>query len=453
MPNIDYAYQGTTYTNVYTYMGWQLITDTTSKQYELRSQAGMNFDSEGFGKIGNRYVIACTDPSDNGGMFGTIGDYIDWVMPGGATLYTIVGDTKSSGDSNWIPLGHTYGDSVSVIEFVVDRDTWYTSPMHANPGTSDCHPEWKGQVRSWLNRGNYFTNKNGATVTPDPEKPDETEDVGGTGSSGEGTQFDTNVSYIELLGNDILELHTSGNPILFYKTNTGIWIPRNGGNNSSTQPTETPDNPGPDPTPDPTPGTSGEWDSAGALAWCQANKYCYSYNQGFYSYTDGVWCYRGMDAVTSGECDCSGFVWKMIHAFARDTFDALQSAGFVDSQEAGGTDSFWRIAQNSNYGSLIFDSAQTSTPYNPPDLVAGDIFLCAGGWYKGEEFPKEYTEKTPRHVLMYMADGTFWDVTSGCGYTMANDNWGPTQTPDDVFTNKGHLRRASRWVVIRLKWR
>ena len=40
----------------HTYMGWQMITSTSSTQYKLKESAGMNFDEEGFGKIGDRYV-------------------------------------------------------------------------------------------------------------------------------------------------------------------------------------------------------------------------------------------------------------------------------------------------------------------------------------------------------------------------------------------------------------
>lgn len=32
--------------SVHSYMGWQTITSTTSTQYKLREQAGMNFDDE-----------------------------------------------------------------------------------------------------------------------------------------------------------------------------------------------------------------------------------------------------------------------------------------------------------------------------------------------------------------------------------------------------------------------
>ena len=135
--------------NVYTYMAWQLITDPTSKQYELREDAGMNFDDEGFGVIQGCYVIACTT------HYGVVGDYIDWVLADGSTLRTIIGDIKSSGDSNWTEYGHVYGNSLNVIEFVVDYDTWY--PSHVNPGNPSCHPEWAGLIQSYENVGNYWT--------------------------------------------------------------------------------------------------------------------------------------------------------------------------------------------------------------------------------------------------------------------------------------------------------
>lgn len=135
--------------NVYTYMAWQLITDPTSKQYELREDAGMNFDSEGFGDINGCYVIACTT------HYGEVGDYIDWVLADGSTLRTIIGDIKSSGDSNWTEYGHVYGNSLNVIEFVVDYDTWYNG--HPNPGNPSCHPEWAGLIQSYENVGNYWT--------------------------------------------------------------------------------------------------------------------------------------------------------------------------------------------------------------------------------------------------------------------------------------------------------
>lgn len=142
-------------TCVYTYMGWQLITAPDSKQYKLREEAGEKYDGEGFGIIDGRYVIACTE------AWGGVGDYIDFHLDNGMTFQTIVGDIKSSGDANYNKWGHVYGNSISVIEFVVDKNSWY--PSHPNPGTPAFHPEWKGQVTSADNTGNWWTGDNPGT--------------------------------------------------------------------------------------------------------------------------------------------------------------------------------------------------------------------------------------------------------------------------------------------------
>lgn len=134
--------------NFYTYMGWQLITDTTSLQYKLRQDAGQNFDNEGFGVINGRYVIACTS------MYGNIGDGINWKLADGSILQTIIGDLKSSLDPNNNGWGHVSGNNLNVVEFVVDYNSWY--PSHANPGTQGCHPEWAGQIQGYENVGNYW---------------------------------------------------------------------------------------------------------------------------------------------------------------------------------------------------------------------------------------------------------------------------------------------------------
>ena len=145
--------------NIYTYMAWQLITDTSSDQYKLREDAGQNFDSEGFGRIGDAYVIACTS------TFGNIGDYITWTLADGSKLKTIVGDEKSQQDENCNAWGHIEGNSISIIEFVVDKNTWYTNPMHANPGTATCHPEWAGIISLAENTGNYWTGNNAVNTS------------------------------------------------------------------------------------------------------------------------------------------------------------------------------------------------------------------------------------------------------------------------------------------------
>lgn len=135
--------------NCYTYMGWQMITAPDSAQYKLREAAGMNFDDEGFGIIAGRYVIACTT------TFGSVGDYIDFFLADGTVLPCVIGDIKSESDANWTPYGHATGaNGLSVIEFVVDKQSWYGSG-HANPGTASCHPEWAQQVISATRVGSF----------------------------------------------------------------------------------------------------------------------------------------------------------------------------------------------------------------------------------------------------------------------------------------------------------
>ncbi len=134
--------------SVHTYMGWQCITSVSSKQYKLREAAGMNFDEEGFAKIGDRYVVATTT------TFGNIGDYIDVYQEDGTVIKCIIGDHKSQRDADANQWGHNNGECV--LEFVVDKSTWYGTSMHSNPGTSSCHPEWNQNITKIVNKGNYF---------------------------------------------------------------------------------------------------------------------------------------------------------------------------------------------------------------------------------------------------------------------------------------------------------
>ena len=115
----------------------------------------MNFDDEGFGIINGRYVIACTT------TFGGVGDYIDFYLQDGTVLACVIGDIKSESDANWTRFGHTTPpNGLSVVEFVVDKTSWYGSG-HANPGTPSCHPEWKQQIVSASKVGSF----DGASTT------------------------------------------------------------------------------------------------------------------------------------------------------------------------------------------------------------------------------------------------------------------------------------------------
>ena len=144
---------------VHTYMGWQCITSTTSKQYELREKAGMNFDEEGFGRINGRYVIACTT------TFGAVGDYVDFYQEDGSVIQCIIGDIKNQNDAGCNEWGHLNG--TCIIEFVVNKDTWYSAgnggqaaSMHVNPGQQGFHMEWNQNLIKAVNGGSYFDNPN-----------------------------------------------------------------------------------------------------------------------------------------------------------------------------------------------------------------------------------------------------------------------------------------------------
>lgn len=152
--------------SVFTYMGWQLITSKTSVQYKLKSQAGQNFDSEGFGIINGRYVVACTT------TYGSVGDYIDVYQSNGNVLKCIIGDIKNQNDAGCNKWGHLSGKCV--IEFVVDKSKWY-NPKHANPGTSSCHPEWGAKtITKIVNLGSYFSgaSADGGMYESDTKKKD-----------------------------------------------------------------------------------------------------------------------------------------------------------------------------------------------------------------------------------------------------------------------------------------
>ncbi len=135
----------------HTYMSWQSIDVKSSDQYKLREQAGMNFDSEGFGRINGRYVIACTT------TFGNVGDYVDFYQEDGVVIQCIIGDIKNQSDEGCNEWGHDYGQTI--VEFVVDETTWY-GVNHLNPGEQGFHSEWSKNLTKAVIGENYFTNPN-----------------------------------------------------------------------------------------------------------------------------------------------------------------------------------------------------------------------------------------------------------------------------------------------------
>ena len=105
--------------DVFTHMGWQLITNKSSAQYKLREYYGTNFNDKGFGYIddeGEEYLaIACTT------TFGDVGDKLEVELERGNTFKAVIGDIKSQNDEDWNEYGHDYGHCV--VEFIVDKDS------------------------------------------------------------------------------------------------------------------------------------------------------------------------------------------------------------------------------------------------------------------------------------------------------------------------------------------
>lgn len=131
---------------VYTYEKWNTNWTAGTYQKALHDQYE-DYDTEGFGKIGDRYVIACTT------TFGRVGDLIDFELEDGTIIKTVMGDAKSQADPGCNLYGHQNGNNV--IEFIVNGDTWYGKK--SNPGNADNHPEWGGKhVIKAYNYGNIL---------------------------------------------------------------------------------------------------------------------------------------------------------------------------------------------------------------------------------------------------------------------------------------------------------
>lgn len=133
---------------VYTYEAWnrkeqgfKYDWNKSSAQYKLFYNYSHTFDSNGFGKIGNRYVIAMTSNHF------AVGDVVDVAMSNGRTIAAIIGDCKNPGDAGAAEWGHQGGKCM--VEWMTN---WKSG--HANPpsdgsvvtiykyGSFFDHPEW-----------------------------------------------------------------------------------------------------------------------------------------------------------------------------------------------------------------------------------------------------------------------------------------------------------------------
>lgn len=116
--------------SVYSYMGWNMVTNKSSAQYKLRIKTGEKYDKDGFGRIDDRYVIACTT------TYGKVGDEVDFVLKNGKVIHGVIGDIKNQDDPGCNKWGHLNGKCV--VEFCVNKSAWYGT----NKTVQKFHPEW-----------------------------------------------------------------------------------------------------------------------------------------------------------------------------------------------------------------------------------------------------------------------------------------------------------------------
>lgn len=153
MPEVDYSSRGEPLYvpqgvgSVRPFMAWQLITDETTKQFQLRMEAEA-YDENDFGVIAGRYAVAVKP------FYGKIGDYIDVIQADDSVIHCIIADYK--GDEN----AHVDGDNSKyyhshkdVIEFIVNQYSWYGNDQRT---VYQYHPDWKQDIKAIYNVGNYW---------------------------------------------------------------------------------------------------------------------------------------------------------------------------------------------------------------------------------------------------------------------------------------------------------
>ena len=120
------------------YMGAHKITDTTSAQYQLKSEY---LDSAcGIKLVDDRYVIAIGTYYTE-----TVGTRVDLVMKNGEVVPCIVGDVKKNKDTDATNRQHNVDGSV--IEFVVNADT-LSSEAKSHGDCSWADPRLMGEIKA-----------------------------------------------------------------------------------------------------------------------------------------------------------------------------------------------------------------------------------------------------------------------------------------------------------------
>ena len=121
------------------YMGAHKITDTSSAQYQLKSEY---LDSACGIKLvdGDCYVIALGSYYTT-----TIGTRVDLVMDNGSVVRCVVGDIKADKDTDETNRQHNVDGSV--IEFVVNADT-LSSEAKSHGDCSWADPRLMGEIKA-----------------------------------------------------------------------------------------------------------------------------------------------------------------------------------------------------------------------------------------------------------------------------------------------------------------
>ncbi len=98
-----------------TYMDYNKITNTSTKQWQLQQNATTN--EQGLRTLDSLYMIAI------GSDYANVGDIIKVTLDSGIQFECIVGDIKNANDSNATGQYHYAGDGINIIEFIVDTNT------------------------------------------------------------------------------------------------------------------------------------------------------------------------------------------------------------------------------------------------------------------------------------------------------------------------------------------
>lgn len=132
--------------SVHPFMGWSCITDPTTAQWKLKQEAEA-YDENGFGMIHGRYAVAMKP------YYGEIGDYIDVIQNDGVEYHCIIVDYKgmeNESTDGWLAT-YAHGNN-DIIEFVVDKDSWYGT----DKTVLQYHPEFGRNIAEIYNVGSYY---------------------------------------------------------------------------------------------------------------------------------------------------------------------------------------------------------------------------------------------------------------------------------------------------------